>query len=147
MNDYIKQAEDLLIISLKLSKKQKYNVTRKDGYRVNITKIRNGSSHYNPLTKEQLKLLKKLYDTNKSYKEIMKIMQISKSKVSRNLQKIFNYNFKPSKNVIKKYEKPVIKLRNQGFSYVQIRQKLGISSTLICLILKKNNMHGQYRKN
>jgi len=147
MKEYVQRAEDLLITSLKLSKKQKYNVTRKDGYRVNITKVRNGSSRYNPLTKEQLKLLKKLYDTNKSYEEIMKIMQISKSKVSRSLQKIFNYNFKPSENVIKKHEKSVLKLRKQGFSYVQIRKKLGVSSTLICLVLKKNNMHGQYRKN
>lgn len=145
--NYIQQAEDLLIASLKLSEKQKYNVTRKDGYRVNITKVRNGSSRYNPLTEEQLKLLEKLHNTNKSHKQIMKIMQISKSKVQRNLQKIFNRKFIPSEKQIKKHEKSVIKLRKQGFSYIQVRKKLGVSSTLIFLVLKKNNMQGQYRKN
>lgn len=147
MNDYIKQAEDLLVTSLKLSKKEKYNVTRKDGYRVNITKVRNYSSRYNPLTKEELNTLKKLHKDEKSYKEIMKIMQISKSKVARSLQKIFNHKFKPSEKQIKKQEKSVIKLRKQGYSYVQIRKKLGVSSSLIYLILKKNKMQGQYRKN
>lgn len=145
--NYIQQAEDLLIASLKLSEKQKHNVTRKDGYRVNITKVRNGSSRYNPLTEEQLKLLEKLHNANKSNKQIMKIMQISKSKVQRNLQKIFNYKFIPSEKQIKKHEESVIKLRKQGFSYVQVRKKLGVSSTLIFLVLKKNNMQGQYRKN
>ena len=145
--ELIQQAEDLLITSLKLAEKKKYNVTRKDGYRVNITRVRIGSSRYNPLTEEELKTLKKLYDAGKSYSEIMKIMKISKSKVQRNLQKIFNHIFKPSQEQIKKYEKPVIKLRNQGFSYIQIRKKLPVSSTLIFMILKKNNMDGQYRKN
>ena len=147
MNQYIKQAEELLISSLKLSKKQKYNVTRKDGYRVNITRVRIGSSRYNPLTKEELKTLKKLYNAEKSYKEIMKIMKISKSKVKRSLQKIFNHSFRPSEKQVKKYEKPVIRLRKQGYSYVQIKKKLPVSSTLIFVILKKNNMHGKYRKN
>jgi len=77
----------------------------------------------------------------------MKIMKISKSKVARSLQKIFKHSLKPSKKQVKKYEKPVIELRKQGFSYVQIKKKLPVSSTLIFMILKKNNMHGQYRKN
>ena len=147
MQEYVQRAEDLLITSLKLSKKQKYNVTRKDGYRICVHKIRNGSSGYDPLTDKQLTLIGKLYRENKTYKEIMKIMQISKSKVARGIQKFFDYKWKPSKEQIKKYEKPIIRLRKQGYSYVQIRKKLHIPSTLIFMILKKNNMHGQYRKN
>jgi len=146
MTEYIKQAEDLLISSLKLAKKKKYNVTRKDGFRICVTKIRNGSSGYEPLTNKQLTLLRKLYDDNKTYKEIMEIMQISKEKVARNIQKFFNYKWMPSKEQFKKHEKSIVRLRKQGCSYIQIRKKLHISSILISRVLKRNRMMGQYRK-
>jgi len=90
----IEQAEDLLISCLKLHHKQKYSVTRKDGYRINITKLG-----------------------------------------------------KSSQKTIKKHKKSIMKLRKQGYSYVQIRKKLHISPTIINSVVKKYNMQGQYRKN
>lgn len=148
LSEYIQQAEDLLIASLKLSKKEKYNVTRIDGFRINITKIRRSNTNvYHPMTGEELMMLEKLYGEKKTYKEIMKIMKISKSKVARNMQKIFNYKWKPSEKLIKKHENTIVRLRKQGCSYVQIREKLHVTSTLISIILGKNNMLGQYRKN
>ncbi len=146
MSEYIQQAEDLLIKSIKLAKKKKYNVTRKDGFRINITNIRNGKSRNNPLTSEQLKLLEKLYYDRWTYKQIMQVMKISRSKVARSIQKIHNYKWKPTKKQIKKDEKSIVRLRKQGRTYVEIRRKLNVPSTLISLVLKRNNMLGQYRK-
>ena len=142
MSELIKRCEDALISSLKLSKKTKYNTTRDDGFRVNITKIRNGASKKRPITKDNILDVKKLRYVGKSYKVIAKKLGINKGRVVRIMKLINNevYVWKPNQELIKKFEKDVVKMRKESYSYLQIRKKLHTSSRVVSFILKKHNL-------
>ena len=147
MNELIQRCEDALVLSLKLSKKTKYNTTRDDGFRVNIRKIRNGASKKRPVTQENIQDVKKLRNLGFTYNAIGKRLGIKKGRIIRIMRIINNktYVWKPNQELIKKFEKNVIKLRNQSYSYVQIRKKLHTSSRVVSFILKKHNLMGEHR--
>jgi len=141
----IQRCEDALIISLKLSRKTKYNRTRDDGFRVNIVKIRNGASRKRPITQENIQQVKKLRKDGLTYKIIGKKLGINRSRVLLIMRIINNddYCWEPHKELIKKFEKNVVKMRKQSYSYVQIRKKLQTSSSVVSFILKKHDLIGE----